>query len=68
MAKKEPISFLVVGRVKRENSKGIVYQVKLRSKEGHRLILESDSSAIFDGFPVDDKVSVFIDRVQATLS
>lgn len=58
----EPVkySFAVVGRVTRESEKGKVYQVKLRSAEGHKLTLEADSSAIFEGYPIGHNVEVIV--------
>jgi len=68
MAKKTKISFMVVARVKRETADAEVYQVRLRSKEGHLLTLVDDSSAIFNGFIIGDSFDVVLEREQTTLT
>jgi len=68
MAKKSKLSFMVVARVKREAAKGTIYQVLLRSKEGHRLTLQDESSAIHNGFILGDHFDVAIEKTQTTLT
>jgi len=68
MDRKQYLSFMVVARVKREVAKGTVYQVKLRSKEGHSLTLQDESSAIHTGFILGDHFDVGIEKVQTTLA
>lgn len=63
------IEFVVVKRKEVETSrKGTVYSVHLKSEDGHTLTLRGDSSAIFDGYPLDNSVMVKIERQQATLA
>jgi hypothetical protein len=68
MAKKKTLSFMVVARVKRETAAGTVYQVKLRSKEGHTLTLQDESSAIHNGFVLGDHFDVAVETKQTTLT
>lgn len=63
------IEFLVVKRSEVETArKGTVYSVRLKSGEGHTLTLRSTSSAIFDGYPLNNVIMVNIERQQATLT
>jgi len=68
MAKPEKIEFRVVARDKTETAKGEVYSVKLQSKEGHRLVLKADTSAIYNGFVIGDKVTIAVLKEQGTLA
>jgi len=66
--KSKSITFEVVGyNFQKKAGKGPVYKVSLKSSEGHSLTLVSDSKAIYEGFPIGDKVNVKISQAQQTL-
>jgi len=67
MSEPKVISFCVLARVKRETDKGTVYRVQMKSVEGHKLTLESDSSAIFEGYPIGEYIAARLSAVQTTL-
>lgn len=67
MAKPEKIEFMVIARDRMETAKGEVYSVKLQSKGGHRLILKAETSAIYNGYGIGDKVTITISKEQTTL-
>jgi len=62
------IEFRVVARTKTETEKeGTIYQVRLRSSEGHRLVLRSPDEAALYGFPLGETITVHVMNPQKTL-
>ena len=60
--------FRVVSRSKIEKADGVKYKVKLKSSEGHTLMLVAPTSEIFVGFSIGETVPVDIRKeVQKTL-
>jgi len=66
--KPKSIIFEVVGYdFRKKAGKSPIYKVSLRSSDGHSLSLVSDSKAIYEDFPIGDKVNVKITQTQQTL-
>jgi len=65
--KPETLRFMVVGRSTRETASGVIYEVRLQSKSGHRLVLRADSSAIFEGYVIGSFVDISVGKEQTTL-
>jgi len=62
------IDFKVVARVKTESAEeGTIYQVRLKSREGHRLILKSPDEAALRGFALGESITVQVKNPQRTL-
>ena len=68
--KAESLTFEVIAKAKRETAdKGVKYEVRLRSKEGHKLILVSDVD-VFQNLtirPIRSELHVEIKNPQKTL-
>jgi len=62
------INFRVAARTKSETEKeGTIYQVRLKSAEGHRLVLKSPDEAALHGFALGEEITVQIKNPQKTL-
>jgi hypothetical protein len=61
------VNFIVVARTRTESTDGTIYQVRLKSKEGHRLILRFRDEEGLHGFALGQPIYVEIKNPQKTL-
>ena len=67
MSEPKKYTFIVVVLEDIDGKRGHVYRVRLESGEGHKLVLEADTSAIFEGLPKGAELQITMQRSQATL-
>ena len=62
------IDFRVIARARTETEKkGMIYQVRFKSSEGHKLVLRSPDEAALHGFGLGESITVQLTNPQTTL-
>lgn len=62
------MEFECTRKSKLESTRGIIYRIRFRSKEGHELILSDISAAHLEGYIIGSKINVEITNPQKTLT
>lgn len=61
------MEFECVRKSKNESTRGLLYTVRFRSKEGHVLVLQDVSPSFCEGYMIGSKITVDIKNPQKTL-
>ena len=67
MSEPKKFSFVVLALEDIDGQRGHVFRVRLKSKEGHKLVLEAATSAIFEGLPKGATLLITMAIPQTTL-
>ena len=67
MTEPKKYRFVVVALEDIDGQRGHIFRVRLKSDEGHKLVLEAPTSAIFEGLPKGAELQITMLKSQATL-